>query len=163
MSSVVGPARCRLVPRCVVAIPPAASPTTTASPAATATSRLTAGAVSLGAIAILENPAFGRIAVCDQIILFAPTGSAFLAPRGRRARIAAPQRPERVWTRLVGSGVGGPLSAGPIPGRAPRFPLWGAFTPPAVTAASAARGLSAVPSPVAAAVVVPAAGCWTVG
>lgn len=90
MSSVVGPARCRLVPRCVVAIPSAASPTTTASPTATATSRLTAGAVSFGAIAILENPAFGRIAVCDQIILFAPTGSAFLAPRGRRARIAAP-------------------------------------------------------------------------
>jgi hypothetical protein len=162
-SSVVGPARCRLVPRCVVAIPPAASPTTTASPAATATSRLTAGAVSLGAIAILENPAFGRIAVCDQIILFAPTASAFLAPGGRRGRIAAPRRPERVWTWLVGSGVGGPLGAGPIPGRAPRIPLWGAFAPPAVTAASAARGLATVPSPVAATVVIPAVGGWTVG
>jgi len=162
-SSVVGPARCRLVPRCVVAIPPATSPTTTASPAATATSRLTAGAVSLGAIAILEIPAFGRIAVCNQIILFAPTGSALLAPGGRRGCIAAPRRPERVWAWLVGSGVGGPLGAGPIPGRAPRFPLRRAFAPPAVTAASAARGLSAVPSPVAAAVVVSAAGDWTVG
>jgi hypothetical protein len=64
---------------------------------------------------------------------------------------------------LVGSGVGGPLGAGPIPGRAPRFPLRRAFAPPAVTAASAARGLSAIPSPVAAAVVVSAAGDWTVG
>ena len=162
-SSVVGPARCRLVPRCVVAIPPATSPTTTASAAATATSRLTAGAVSLGAIAILENPAFGRIAVYDQIVLFAPTGSAFLAPWGRRGRIAAARRPERVWAWLVGSGVGRPLGAGPIPGRAPRFPLWRAFAPPAVTAASAARGLSAVPSPVAAAFVASATGGWTVG
>lgn len=89
-SSVVGLARCRLVPRCVVAIPSAASPTTTASPTATATSRLTAGAVPLGAIAILENPAFGRIAVGDQIIVFAPTGAALLGPGGRRGRIAAP-------------------------------------------------------------------------
>jgi hypothetical protein len=90
-SRIVGPARCRLIPRRVVAIPPPASPTTTSSPAAPATTRLAVGSVPLGAIAILENAAFGRIALFAQIIVFAPTGAALFHPGGRRGWIAAPR------------------------------------------------------------------------
>ena len=64
---------------------------------------------------------------------------------------------------LVGPGVGLALGAGPIPGRGPSIPLFGALAPPTVTAASAARGTTTVPSPVAAAVVIPVTGDWTVG
>jgi hypothetical protein len=89
-SSVVGPARSRLVPRRVVAIPAFASPSTTASPAAAATTRLTAGAVPLGTIPVLEDPAFGRIDVVAQIVVFTPT-AALLGPGGRWGRLAAPR------------------------------------------------------------------------
>jgi hypothetical protein len=89
-SSVVGPAGSRLVPRRVVAIPASASPSTTASPAPPATTRFTAGAVPLGAIAILENPAFGRIDVFAQIVILTPTAT-LLGPGGRWGRLAAPR------------------------------------------------------------------------
>jgi hypothetical protein len=89
-SSVVGPARSRLVPRRVVAIPASASPSTTASPTAPATTRFTAGAIPLGAIAILEDPAFGQIDVVTQIVVFTPT-AALLGPGGRWGRLAAPR------------------------------------------------------------------------
>jgi len=89
-SSVVGPAGSGLVPRRFVAIPASASPSTTASPAAPATTRFTAGAVPLGAIAILEDPAFRRIDVFAQIVVFTPT-AALLGPGGRWGRLAAPR------------------------------------------------------------------------
>ena len=68
-----------------------------------------------------------------------------------------------VGTWLIGSGVGLALGTGPIPDRAPSLSLLGAFAPPVVAAASAARGTTTVPSPVAAAVAIPAAGGWTIG
>ena len=64
---------------------------------------------------------------------------------------------------MVGTRFGLALGAGPIAGRAPSLSLGGAFAPPVVTAASAARGTTTVPSPVAATVVIPAAGGWTIG